>query len=200
MGLKNDRWIREKGEIMISPFHPEKVRRFEDQHPDGQKYSYNTISFGTSSYGYDLTVDGEFKVFVPMPGVVIDPKRFDPRLLVDVVPTSDEYGIYVDIPPHSFVLCHSAEYFYMPRNVLAIILGKSTYARCGLIVNTTPLEPGWNGHVTIELTNSTPSPMRIYVGEGIGQVLFFEGDEECEDNYAGSKYDGQPKQVVLPKV
>ena len=191
MGLKSDRWIREQGESMISPFHPSKIRVFEGR---------GVVSFGTSSYGYDISLSDEVKVFVPMPGITIDPKAFSPSLLVDVAPNEGPNGRYVDIPPHSFALARTVEFFRVPSNVLCICLGKSTYARCGAILNTTPFEPGWRGYVTLEITNSTPCPARFYVGEGIGQVLFFEGDEPSEDPYGTGKYQDQAARIVMPRI
>ena len=191
MGLKSDRWIREQGSRMISPFVGTKVRSVEGR---------GVVSFGTSSYGYDISLADEVKVFVPMPGVVIDPKNFDPRLLVDVFPQEGAYGRYVDIPPHSFALARTVERFSIPANVLTICLGKSTYARCGMILNVTPFEPSWCGYPTLEITNSTPCPARFYVGEGIGQVLFFEGDEEPENGYGTGKYQNQDAVIVMPRI
>jgi dCTP deaminase len=150
---------------MIEPFVEKQVRE-------------RVISFGLSSYGYDMRVSNEFKVFTNVYNTLVDPKQFDQRSFVDI--TAD----YCDIPPNSFALARSVEYFRIPRNVLAICLGKSTYARCGIILNTTPFEPGWRGYVTLEISNTTPLPARIYANEGIGQVLFFESDEDCETSYA----------------
>lgn len=150
---------------MIEPFVEKQVRD-------------RVISFGLSSYGYDMRVSNEFKVFTNVYNTLVDPKQFDQRSFVDI--NAD----YCDIPPNSFALARSVEYFRIPRNVLAICLGKSTYARCGIILNTTPFEPGWRGYVTLEISNTTPLPARIYANEGIGQVLFFESDEDCETSYA----------------
>lgn len=186
MGLKSDRWIREMalGHQMIEPFF------------DGQKRN-GVISYGLSSYGYDIRVADEFKVFTPGVGdlVVVDPKRLDTRALVDFT------GDICIIPPNSFALARSLEYIRMPRNVLGTVLGKSTYARCGIVTNFTPLEPGWHGYITIEISNTTPLPAKIYANEGIAQVLFFEGDEPCEVSYADKKgkYQGQ-QGVVLPRL
>jgi dCTP deaminase len=164
--IKSDRWIRRMAQEhgMIDPFVESQVR-------DG------VISYGNSSYGYDMRIANEFKVFTNVFNTLVDPKHFDPRSFVDI--NAD----YCDIPPNSFALARSVEFFRIPRNVLAVCLGKSTYARCGIILNTTPFEPGWRGYVTLELTNSTPLPARIYANEGIGQVLFFESDEDCEISY-----------------
>ena len=167
---------------MIEPFEPGQVR-------DG------VISYGVSSYGYDIRVAPEFKVFTNVHNVVVDPKAFDPRSFVDV---REDTCI---IPPNSFALARTLEYFRMPRDVLAICVGKSTYARCGIVVNVTPLEPGWEGYLTIEISNTTPLPAKIYANEGIAQVLFFEGKEAPEVSYADKKgkYQGQHG-VTLPRL
>ncbi len=185
MSVKPDRWIRrmavEHG--MIEPFSPEQVREGVDE--SGQ--TYRVISYGISSYGYDLRVADEFKVFTNVHGSVVDPKAFDARSFVDI---KTDCCI---IPPNSFALARSVEYFRIPRNVITICLGKSTYARCGIIVNVTPFEPEWEGHVTLEISNTTPLPARVYAQEGLAQVLFFESDEDCETSYLdrGGKYQGQ---------
>ncbi|MGD1995867.1 MAG: dCTP deaminase [Anaerolineae bacterium] len=186
MGLKPDHWIRKMAldERMIEPFVRDQVR-------DG------LISFGLSSYGYDIRVAQEFKIFTSGLGdlTVVDPKRFDTRAMV-----SFEGDVCV-IPPNSFALGRSVEYFRIPRSVLCICLGKSTYARCGIIVNITPFEPEWEGYVTLEISNTTPLPAKIYAGEGIAQVLFFEADEECEISYADKKGKYQSQQdIVLPRL
>jgi dCTP deaminase len=169
---------------MIEPFVDHQVR-------DG------LISFGLSSYGYDIRVAQEFKIFTPGLGdlTVVDPKKFDTRAMVDF------RGDVCIIPPNSFALARSVEYFRVPRDVLCVCLGKSTYARCGIIVNITPFEPGWEGFVTLEISNTTPLPAKIYAGEGIAQVLFFVGDEPCELSYADrkGKYQGQ-QSIVLPRL
>src|SRR5213082_3179508 len=167
MSVKPDRWIRRMSleHKMIEPFTDRQVRE-------------GVISYGVSSYGYDIRVADEFRIFTNVNSTIVDPKHFDPRSLVDYK------GESCLIPPNSFALARSVEYFRIPRNVLTICLGKSTYARCGIIVNTTPFEPGWRGYVTLELTNSTPLPARIYANEGIDQVLFFENNEDCEISYA----------------
>jgi len=166
VSIKADRWIRKMAleQGMISPFVDRQVRE-------------GIISYGLSSYGYDMRVADEFKIFTNVFNSLVDPKKFDERSFVDIK------ADYIDIPPNSFALARSVELFHIPRNVLAVCLGKSTYARCGIIVNTTPFEPGWRGYVTLELTNSTPLPARIYANEGIAQVLFFESDEDCEVAY-----------------
>lgn len=184
MTIKSDRWIqamaREYG--MIEPFVAEQVRG-------------GIISYGLSSYGYDMRVADEFKVFTNVFNTLVDPKHFDPRSLVDI------RGDYCDIPPNSFALARSVEYFRIPRNVLCIVLGKSTIARCGIIVNVTPLEPEWCGYVTIEISNTTPLPARIYANEGIAQVLFLESDEPPLMSYAdkAGKYQNQVG-VVPPRL
>jgi len=184
MGLKNDGWIRElaQSQRMIEPF------------VDGQ-VSNGVISYGLSSYGYDIRVADEFKIFTNVHSAIVDPKHFSDESFVDYV------GEACVIPPNSFVLARTVEYFRIPRGVLTICLGKSSYARCGLIVNVTPFEPEWEGFVTLEISNTTPLPARIYANEGIAQVLFFEGDEPCEVSYADRKGKYQKQQsIVLPRL
>lgn len=181
--VKNDRWIRDKAaKGMIEPFSENQVRE-------------GVISFGVSSYGYDMRISGEFKIFTNINNTIVDPKNFDPRSFVDYK------GEVCIIPPNSFALGHSIEYFKIPRDVLVICLGKSTYARCGIVVNVTPLEPEWEGHVTIEISNTTPLPARIYANEGIAQLLFIQGSEVCETSYAdkSGKYQAQ-KGITLPRM
>jgi len=170
----------EKG--MIKPFEDRQVRK-------------GGISYGLSSYGYDIRIADEFKIFTNINTTIVDPKRFDPRSFVDY------QGEVAVIPPNSFALGRSVEYFKIPRNVLTICVGKSTYARCGIITNVTPFEPEWEGYVTLEISNTTPLPAKIYANEGIAQVLFFESDEICETSYADrqGKYQGQ-QGIVLPTV
>lgn len=186
MSIKSDKWIRRMAEEqgMISPFEPGQVR-----HGDKGKI----VSHGTSSYGYDIRCSSEFKIFTNINSAVVDPKNFTPESFVDIV--SD----ICIIPPNSFALARSVEYFRVPRNVLVICLGKSTYARCGIIVNVTPLEPEWEGHITLEFSNTTPLPAKIYANEGVAQLLFLESDEVCETSYKdrAGKYQGQ-KGVTLP--
>jgi len=184
MGLKPDRWIRKMATEhgMIEPFADSQVR-------DG------VISFGVSSYGYDIRVAEEFKIFTNVFSAVVDPKQFDERSMVDFE------GPVCVIPPNSFVLARTVEYFRIPRDVLTICVGKSTYARCGIIVNVTPFEPEWEGYVTLEISNTTPLPAKIYANEGIAQVLFFKADEPCEISYAEKKGKYQKQQtIVLPKL
>ena len=187
MSIKSDRWIRrmaaERG--MIEPFEPGQVRT-----AGGQRL----ISYGTSSYGYDVRCADEFKIFTNINSAVVDPKNFDESSFVD-----HKADVCI-IPPNSFALAYTLEYFRIPRNVLTICLGKSTYARCGIIVNVTPLEPEWEGHVTLEFSNTTPLPAKIYAGEGVAQMLFLESDEVCETSYADrdGKYMGQ-QGVTLPR-
>jgi dCTP deaminase len=182
--IKSDRWIRqqavEKG--MIKPFEERQVRA-------------GVISYGLSSYGYDLRIADEFKIFTNINNTLVDPKAFDPRSFVDY------QGPVCIVPPNSFALGRSVEYFKIPRNVLTICVGKSTYARCGIITNVTPFEPEWEGFVTLEISNTTPLPAKIYANEGIAQVLFFESDEACQTSYADrqGKYQGQ-QGIVLPTV
>ncbi|MGA2113013.1 MAG: dCTP deaminase [Anaerolineales bacterium] len=184
MGLKADAWIRQmaREHRMIEPFVDSQVR-------DG------VISYGVSSYGYDIRVADEFKIFTNVFSAVVDPKSFDPRSMVDF------RGEVCVIPPNSFALARTVEYFRIPRSVLTVCLGKSSYARCGIIVNVTPFEPEWEGYVTLEISNTTPLPARIYAGEGIAQVLFFEADTVCQVSYKDKKgkYQGQST-IVLPKI
>ena len=184
MGLKNDAWIRRMAheQRMIEPFVDNQVRE-------------DVISYGLSSYGYDIRVTDEFKIFTNVHSAIVDPKHFEPTSFFDY------QGDVCVIPPNSFVLARTVEYFRIPRGVLTMCLGKSTYARCGLIVNVTPFEPEWEGYVTLEISNTTPLPARIYAHEGIAQVIFFEADEVCEISYADrkGKYQAQ-KQIVLPRI
>ena len=184
MSIQPDHWIRKMAteHSMIEPFVEKQV-------------SSHVISYGVSSYGYDIRVADEFKIFTNVHSAIVDPKHFDPKSMVDFT------GDVCIIPPNSFVLGRTIEYFRIPRNVLVVCLGKSTYARCGLIVNVTPLEPEWEGHVTLEISNTTPLPAKIYSNEGIAQVLFFVADEECETSYKDKKgkYNKQTG-IVLPKV
>ena len=184
MGLKSDRWIREKSlqEKMIDPFCEEQIGK-------------DVISYGLSSYGYDIRVGREFKIFTNVNSTVVDPKNFDEANVIDI-----ESDIAI-IPPNSFALARTVEYFKMPDNVLAICLGKSTYARCGIIVNVTPFEPAFEGHITIEISNTTPLPAKIYANEGIAQVLFLEGDEPCEVTCADKKGKYQSQRgITLPRI
>ena len=188
MSIKSDQWIRrmaaEQG--MIEPFEPGQVKSV-----NGEKI----VSYGTSSYGYDVRCASEFKLFTNLNHTIVDPKNFDPASFVEVK------GDFCIIPPNSFALARTVEYFRIPRSVLTICLGKSTYARCGIIVNVTPFEPEWEGYVTLEISNTTPLPARIYANEGIAQVLFFEADEECTVSYADKKGKYQKQQsIVLPKI
>jgi len=186
MSIKSDNWIRRmaKEYKMIEPFEPGQIKQL------GEK---KIVSYGTSSYGYDVRCAREFKIFTNINSAMIDPKNFDQKSFVDV---TDDICI---IPPNSFALAHTVEYFRIPRNVLVICLGKSTYARCGIIVNVTPLEPEWEGHVTLEFSNTTNLPAKIYANEGVAQMLFFESDEVCETSYKdrAGKYQGQ-RGVTLP--
>ena len=189
MSIKSDKWIRRMAEQhkMIEPFAPELVREV-----NGQKI----VSYGTSSYGYDIRCADEFRVFTNINSTIVDPKNFDPNSFVEVSGKG-----YCVIPPNSFALARTVEYFRIPRSVLTVCLGKSTYARCGIIANVTPLEPDWEGHVTLEFSNTTPLPAKIYANEGIAQMLFFESDEVCQTSYRdrGGKYLGQTG-VTLPKI
>ncbi len=187
MSIKSDKWIRRQAaQGMIEPFEPGQVRSV-----DGKRI----VSYGTSSYGYDIRCADEFKIFTNINSTIVDPKAFDPDSFVDF------QGPVCIIPPNSFALARTIEFFRIPRNVLTICLGKSTYARCGIIVNVTPLEPEWEGHVTLEFSNTTPLPARIYANEGCAQVIFIESDEVCETSYRdrGGKYQGQTG-VTLPKT
>lgn len=184
MGIKADRWIKRMAaeHRMIEPFVESQARA-------------GVVSYGVSSYGYDIRVADEFKVFTNIYNTVVDPKHFDPKSFVDI-----KADICI-IPPNSFALARTIEYFRIPRDILTICLGKSTYARCGIIVNVTPFEPEWEGHVTIEISNTTPLPAKIYANEGIAQVLFFQGDEPCEVSYKdkAGKYQAQ-RGVTLPRI
>jgi dCTP deaminase len=184
MGLMPDHWIRKMAleHRMIEPYADAQVRN-------------GVISYGVSSYGYDIRVADEFKIFTNVYSAVVDPKNFDPKSMVDF---SGEVCV---IPPNSFALARTVEYFRIPRSTLTICVGKSTYARCGIIVNVTPFEPEWEGFVTLEISNTTPLPAKIYANEGIAQVLFFVADEECEVSYADKKGKYQAQQsIVLPKL
>ncbi len=184
MGLKADNWIKKMATEhgMIEPFVENQVRE-------------GIISYGVSSYGYDVRVTDEFKIFTNVHSAIVDPKNFVPESFIDFK------GDVCIIPPNSFVLARTYEYFRIPRNVLTMCIGKSTYARCGLIVNVTPFEPEWEGYVTLEISNTTPLPAKVYANEGIAQVLFFEGDEPCDVSYADrkGKYQAQQK-IVLPRI
>ena len=183
MSIKSDRWIKEMaGKGMIDPFVESQVRG-------------GVVSYGLSSYGYDIRVADEFKVFTNINSTVIDPKAFDPRSFMDL-----KADVCI-VPPNSFALARTVEYFRIPRDVLTVCLGKSTYARCGIIVNVTPFEPEWEGTATLEISNTTPLPARIYANEGIAQVLFFQSDEPCSISYAEKKGKYQAQlDVTLPKI
>ena len=184
MSIKSDKWIKRmaREHQMIVPFEERQVR-------DG------VISYGLSSYGYDIRVANEFKIFTNVNSTIVDPKNFDEQSFVDFK------GEVCIVPPNSFALARTVEYFRIPRNVLTICLGKSTYARCGVIVNVTPFEPEWEGFATLEISNTTPLPAKIYANEGIAQVVFFESDEPCEVSYADKKgkYQAQ-RDITLPKI
>src|SRR5690554_3446344 len=188
MSVKSDKWIRRMAEQngMIEPFAPGQIK---------QNDAGKLISYGTSSYGYDIRCADEFKIFTNINSTMVDPKNFDEKSFVDF------RGDVCIIPPNSFALARTVEYFRIPRNVLTICLGKSTYARCGIIVNVTPFEPEWEGYVTLEFSNTTPLPAKIYANEGVAQVIFFESDEPCEMSYKDrrGKYQGQ-QGVTLPRV
>lgn len=188
MSIKSDRWIRRMAQEhgMIEPFEPQQVSHNEHG---------RVISYGTSSYGYDIRCADEFKIFTNINSAIVDPKNFVDSSFVDL-----KAPVCI-IPPNSFALARTVEYLRIPRNVLTICLGKSTYARCGIIVNVTPLEPEWEGHVTLEFSNTTPLPAKIYAGEGVAQVLFLQADEVCEVSYRdrNGKYQGQ-RGVTLPRA
>jgi dCTP deaminase len=184
MPVKNDRWIRKMAieHEMILPFEEKQIRE-------------GVISYGLSSYGYDLRVADEFKIFTNVNSTIVDPKKFDERSFVEF------RGPACIVPPNSFALARSVEYFRIPRDVLTICVGKSTYARCGIIVNVTPLEPEWEGFVTLEISNTTPLPARVYSNEGLCQIIFLGSDELCEISYKDKKGKYQAQQgIVLPKV
>ncbi len=178
--VKNDRWIREMAKNgMITPFDSKQVKK-------------GVISFGVSSYGYDMRVADEYKIFSPAANAIIDPKNFKPDSFIDYK------GKECIIPPNSFVLARSFEYFKIPRDVLVICLGKSTYARCGIVVNVTPLEPEWEGYVTIEISNTAPLPAKIYSNEGIAQIIFIQASEICEKSYSDKKGKYQAQKSITP--
>ncbi len=184
MGIKADSWIKKMAvdHHMIEPF-------VENQFREG------VISYGLSSYGYDIRVADEFKIFTNVYSAIVDPKKFDPRSMIDF------NGEVCVIPPNSFALARTVEYFRIPRSILTICVGKSTYARCGIIVNVTPFEPEWEGYVTLEISNTTPLPAKIYANEGIAQVLFFDGDAVCDISYADRKGKYQNQQsILLPRL
>ncbi len=184
MSVKSDKWIRRMAQEhrMIEPFCEKQVAE-------------GLISYGLSSYGYDIRIADEFKIFTNIHSAIVDPKNFDPRSFMDV-----KADVCI-IPPNSFALARTVEYFRIPRSVITVCVGKSTYARCGIIVNVTPFEPEWEGIVTLEVSNTTPLPAKIYAGEGIAQVLFFGGDEECETSYADRKGKYQSQQgLTLPRM
>jgi len=184
MAIKADRWIRKMAleHGMIEPFEDRQVRE-------------GVVSYGLSSYGYDIRVADEFKIFTNINSTLIDPKDFDPKSFVDL-----KADVCI-VPPNSFALARTVEYFKIPRNVITLCLGKSTYARCGIIVNVTPFEPEWEGFVTLEISNTTPLPAKVYANEGISQVLFFESDEECEVSYADKAGKYQKQQgLTLPRL
>ncbi|MFY7842427.1 MAG: dCTP deaminase [Rhabdochlamydiaceae bacterium] len=188
MTIKSDRWIRKMAQEqgMISPFEEKQIKSIDHQ---------KVISYGLSSYGYDLRVASHFKIFTNLNNSIIDPKNFSDHAFMDFE------GDVCIVPPNSFALAHSVEYFKIPRNVLTICLGKSTYARCGIIVNVTPFEPEWEGTVTLEISNTTPLPAKIYANEGLAQVIFLASDEVCEVSYAdrNGKYMKQ-SHITLPKT
>ncbi len=184
MSIKSDKWIKRMAteHQMIVPFEERQVRN-------------GVISYGLSSYGYDIRVANEFKIFTNVNSTIVDPKNFDEQSFVDFK------GDICIVPPNSFALARTVEYFKIPRNVLTICLGKSTYARCGIIVNVTPFEPEWEGFVTLEISNTTPLPAKVYANEGIAQVLFFQSDEVCDVSYADKKGKYQKQQgLTLPKL
>ncbi len=188
MTIKADKWIRRMAleQRMIEPFEAHQIKELAGR---------RVVSYGTSSYGYDIRCSTEFKIFTNINSTIVDPKNFDEKNFVDY------RGDVCIIPPNSFALARTVEYFRIPRSVLTICLGKSTYARCGIIVNVTPLEPEWEGHVTLEFSNTTPLPARVYANEGVAQVIFLESDEVCETSYGdrGGKYQGQ-RGVTLPRI
>ena len=188
MPVKSDKWIRKMAETrgLIDPFTPRQIKH---------NGTSSLVSYGTSSYGYDIRCSDEFKIFTNINSAVVDPKNFDEDSFVNFK------GDVCIIPPNSFALASTVEYFRIPRDVLTICLGKSTYARCGIIVNVTPLEPEWEGHVTLEFSNTSPLPAKIYANEGVAQVIFLQSDEACETSYKDrkGKYQGQTG-VTLPKA
>ena len=198
MSIKSDRWIRKMAEQhgMIEPFEPGQVKHSkggagEGNAPNGSRI----VSYGTSSYGYDVRCAREFKIFTNINSTIVDPKAFDPTSFVDI-----ESDVCI-IPPNSFALARTVEFFRIPRDTLVVCLGKSTYARCGIIVNVTPFEPEWEGTATLEISNTTPLPAKVYANEGIAQVLFFQSDEPCEISYADKKGKYLKQlEVTLPRL
>jgi len=188
MSIKSDNWIRRmaREQRMIEPFEAGQVREVN---------GHRIVSYGTSSYGYDVRCADEFKIFTNINSTIVDPKNFDEKSFVDF------RGDVCIVPPNSFALARTVEYFRIPRNVLVVAVGKSSYARCGIVCNVTPLEPEWEGNVTLEFSNTTPLPAKIYANEGVAQMLFFESDEVCATSYKdrGGKYQGQ-RGVTLPKT
>jgi len=189
MSLKSDKWIRKMSNEhkMIEPFCPTLVKE-----QDGDKI----VSYGLSSYGYDLRVSNKFKIFTNVHSTVVDPKNFQSSSFLDI-----ETDVCI-VPPNSFALAVSVERFKIPRDVLTLCIGKSTYARCGIIVNVTPFEPEWEGYVTLEISNTTPLPAKIYANEGLAQVIFYQSDEQCETSYADrrGKYMDQEMEATVPRI
>ena len=187
MSVKSDKWIRRMAaQGMIEPFEAQQVKEVGGR---------RVVSYGTSSYGYDIRCSDEFKIFTNINSTIVDPKDFDAKSFVDFK------GEVCIIPPNSFALAKTVEYFRIPRDVLTVCVGKSTYARCGLIVNVTPFEPEWEGFVTLEISNTTPLSAKVYANEGISQVLFFQSDEQCEVSYADKKGKYQKQQgLTLPRL
>jgi dCTP deaminase len=203
MSLKNDHWIRKQASLgMIEPFEPSLVRDVHELPSSLMAMPRSVISYGTSSYGYDLTLSkNEFKVFKHIPGTVVNPKRFNDDNLETIDLHEDRDGKFFILPGHSYGLGVAGPFLRVPPNITVLCLGKSTYARCGVIVNMTPAEAGWEGHLTLEFSNSSPSDCRVYVEEGICQLLFFEGDP-CDTTYRDrqGKYQGQPERVITARV
>lgn len=199
-GLRGDVWIARmvRERRMIDPFEDRQVREREvARDSGGAVYAQRAISYGLSSYGYDIRVADDYKVFTNVYATVIDPKNVDARAFAPVAGQG-----HCIIPPNSFALARSIERFEVPEDVLGVVLGKSSYARCGIIVCCTPLEPGWRGHLTIEISNTTPLPAKVYSNEGIAQVLFFQSPDKCRTTYADrdGKYQDQGPEVVLPRM
>lgn len=204
MSIKSDKWIKQQCGLsnpMIEPFCATQVRSVQRLDSDPRNIdnpvTERVISYGLSSYGYDIRAADEFKVFTNINSTIVDPKNFDQKSFVEVSGKG-----YCIIPPNSFALARTVEYFRIPRRVLTICLGKSTYARCGIVVNVTPFEPEWEGYVTLEFSNTTPLPAKVYANEGVAQVLFFESDEDCEISYKdrGGKYQYQSASPTIPRM
>lgn len=200
--IKNDKWINEQGELMISPFEPKLIREVPETAGINPGYYRSVISYGLSSYGYDIRLSPkDFRIFRHLPGKIVDPKNFNPEHLESSELIEDEGNQYFILPGNSYGLGVSLERISMPKNVTAICMGKSTYARCGIIANITPLEAGWSGHITLEFSNSSHADAKIYANEGVIQLLFFKG-KNCDTSYADrkGKYQNQSEEITIARI